>query len=197
MLAGGVDRSYPRGHEALLRRIRAQGLVCSELVPGQAPTRWRFLQRNRLIAAIGRATLVCEAGQRSGSLNTAGHAAELGRPLGAVPGPVTAAGSSGCHRLIRERGATLVGGVADLHELLGSVGSSHFDPQDSLPAESALHRRILDALPLRGGLTGQEISRRAGCSLGDTMGALAELTLLGETTEREGRWARVRSSRQR
>ena len=107
-LAGGVDQFYPSGHDALLSRIVETGVVASELPCGSAPTKWRFLMRNRLIAASTKATLVVEAGWRSGSLNTAGHAVALGRPLGAVPGPVTSAASAGCHRLIREFGATLV-----------------------------------------------------------------------------------------
>src|SRR6185312_3501642 len=96
------------GHEALLTRIVEAGVVVSELPCGQPPTKWRFLQRNRLIAAISQATVVLEAGWRSGSLNTAGHAATLGRRLGAVPGPVTSASSAGCDRLIRDFGATCV-----------------------------------------------------------------------------------------
>ena len=73
--------------------------------------------RNRLIAAASTATLVVEAGWRSGSLNTAGHAIALGRPLGAVPGPVTSAASAGCHRLIRDFGATLVTTAEEAAEL--------------------------------------------------------------------------------
>lgn len=107
-LAGGVDRFYPSGHDALLSRIVESGAVASELPCGSTPTKWRFLMRNRLIAASTKATLVVEAGWRSGSLNIAGHAVALGRPLGAVPGPVTSAASAGCHRLIREFGAVLV-----------------------------------------------------------------------------------------
>ncbi|MDF2576486.1 MAG: dprA, partial [Agromyces sp.] len=109
-LAGGVDRFYPLGHEALLARIADTGAVVSELPCGSAPTKWRFLQRNRLIAAAADATVVLEAGMRSGSLNTAGHAAALGRPLGAVPGPVTSPASAGCHRLLREFDAVCVVG---------------------------------------------------------------------------------------
>jgi len=106
-LAGGVDRFYPSGHDALLTRIVERGAVVSELPCGSAPTRWRFLNRNRLIAANSNATLVVEAGFRSGSLNTAAHATNLGRPVGAVPGPITSAASAGCHRLISE-GAMIV-----------------------------------------------------------------------------------------
>jgi DNA processing protein len=116
-LAGGVDRFYPAGHDALLSRIVEVGAVISEVPCGVPPTKWRFLQRNRLIAAATQATVVIEAGWRSGSLNTASHASSLGRPVGAVPGPVTSATSAGCHRLIREFGATLVTNVQEMHEL--------------------------------------------------------------------------------
>ncbi|MEN9751472.1 MAG: DNA-protecting protein DprA, partial [Actinomycetota bacterium] len=108
VLAGGIDRLYPSGHDALLHRIIETGAVITELPCGFAPTKWRFLQRNRLIAALSQATVVVEAGWRSGSLNTAHHALELNRPLGVVPGPVTSASSAGCHRLLRETPAVCV-----------------------------------------------------------------------------------------
>ncbi|HEX7834619.1 MAG TPA: DNA-processing protein DprA, partial [Pseudolysinimonas sp.] len=81
VLAGGLDRFYPSGHEQLIARIADRGVVLAEVPPGTTPTKWRFLLRNRLIAALSGATVVVEAGWRSGSLNTAGHAATLGRPL--------------------------------------------------------------------------------------------------------------------
>ena len=116
-LAGGVDRFYPTGHDALLSRIVTDGVVASELACTSAPTKWRFLMRNRLIAAGSTATLVVEAGWRSGSLNVAGHAKALGRPLGAVPGPVTSPTSAGCHRLIKEYGAHIITNATDATEL--------------------------------------------------------------------------------
>jgi len=125
VLAGGVDRLYPAGHRELLQRIAERHAVYSELPPGAAPSRARFLQRNRLIAALGAATVVCEAGWRSGSLNTAGHAAALGRPLGAVPGPVTSAASAGCHRLLREFDASCVTNAAEAWELAPAPRSVH------------------------------------------------------------------------
>lgn len=112
-LAGGLDRYYPTGHDALLTRIAETGAVATEIGFGQSPTRYRFLMRNRLIAAASRATVVTEAGYRSGSLNIATHAFTLGRPVGAVPGPVTSPTSAGCHRLIREYGAQLVTNAED------------------------------------------------------------------------------------
>ncbi|XPP25659.1 MAG: DNA-processing protein DprA [Leucobacter sp.] len=191
VLAGGADRPYPAAHTTLLERIAGAGTVCAEMVPGAAPTRWRFLQRNRIIAALSGATLVTEAGVRSGTLNTAGHAATLGRPLGAVPGPVNSAASAGCHRLIREYGAALVTNSREACELLGfddplgdRLDLSGIDDGGEA-RESALHRRVLDALPLRGGLDAVEIARRAGLDPGEVRGALAELELLQRVRRRD------------
>jgi DNA processing protein len=116
-LAGGVDRYYPSGHDALLTRIAEEGAVVSELPVGAPPTKWRFLSRNRLIAATTHATVVVEAGWRSGSLSTAEYAREIGRPVGAVPGPVTSAASAGCHRLIRAYGASVITNADEAAEL--------------------------------------------------------------------------------
>ena len=101
VLAGGIDIPYPAGHAALLHRIGQQGLVVSEYPPGVRPARHRFLTRNRLVAALSGATVVVEAGARSGAANTAAWARALGRAVCAVPGPVTSSASVGCHALLR------------------------------------------------------------------------------------------------
>lgn len=121
VLAGGLDRFYPAGHEELLRDVMEAGLLLSEMPPGASPTRHRFLQRNRLIAALSGAVLVVEARWRSGAQNTAGHAMGLGRELGVVPGPVTAPSSAGCHRLLKETPARLVMDEDDALALLDGV----------------------------------------------------------------------------
>nr|WP_282836770.1 DNA-processing protein DprA [Microbacterium flavum] len=121
VLAGGLDRLYPAGHTELLTRISGNGLLLSELPPGAAPTKWRFLQRGRLLAALSGTVLIAEAGYRSGSLHTAARAVELGRPVGAVPGPVTSAASAGCHRLMRDGLAAVITGYDDVRELLHTV----------------------------------------------------------------------------
>ena len=118
VLAGGVDRPYPAGHGDLLRRIADVGLLVSELPPGSAPTRHRFLARGRLMAALSGASVVAEAGARSGSLHVAAHARALGRGVGAVPGPVTSVTSAGPHRLLRDGMAQLVTDSADVARLL-------------------------------------------------------------------------------
>jgi DNA processing protein len=115
VLACGVDHTYPQGHADLLAsRSAAHGAVISEYPPGQLPQRRRFLARNRLIAALTAGTVVVEAGLRSGALNTARHARELGRPVMAVPGPVTSSASGGCHQLIRDGQATCITCAADV-----------------------------------------------------------------------------------
>ena len=141
--------------------------------------------RNRVIAALSMATLVTEAGARSGSINTAGNAAELGRPLGAVPGPVTSAASAGCHRLIREYDAAIVTTGDDVRELLGIGPGDEGIGESGGERQSPLHRRVIDALPLRGSRSTAEVARHAGLSPAETAGALAELELIGRVARRE------------
>jgi DNA processing protein len=130
VLACGVDVSYPTAHTELLDAVAAQGVIVSEWPPGRAVSRLRFLVRNRVIAALATGTLVVEAGERSGALNTARHARDLGRRLMAVPGPVTSDISAGCHQIIRDWQGMLVTSAADVVEHLSPVG----DPQALLPA---------------------------------------------------------------
>ncbi|MFC5994398.1 DNA-processing protein DprA [Pseudonocardia hispaniensis] len=114
VVANGVDRPYPMGHRELLERVADLGLMVGEVPPGAVPTRHRFMARARVMAALSAATLVVEAGARSGSMTVARRAHELGRTVGAVPGPVTSATSVGPNRLIRDRIASLVADSSDL-----------------------------------------------------------------------------------
>ncbi|GAB3450044.1 DNA-processing protein DprA [Phycicoccus ginsengisoli] len=193
VLAGGIDRAYPVGHTGLLDRIAQDGAVVSEVPPGSAPTRWRFLSRNRLIATLSRGTVVVEAGLRSGSGNTARHAREARRVVGAVPGPVTSAASAGCHVLVRE-GAELVTDVAEVVELAGRIGE--LAPPKRAPVDAAdlldpVHRKALDALPHRGALGVEALAARAGLSTGQALAALGVLELEGLCTRRRGGWRKV------
>ncbi len=187
-LAGGVDRAYPVGHARLFDDIvRSGGAVASEVACGAAPTKWRFLARNRLIGALGDATVVVEAGWRSGSLNTAGHAADLGRPLGAVPGPVTSAASAGCHRLLREYDARCVTSAADVRELLGDVVS---EPQPSTPRDHD-RVRLCDAMNSRTARTPLDLARRSGLSVERVESLLGMLALEGAAVRAESGWRQV------
>ena len=124
VLACGVDVPYPVGHAELLESVAAQGVIVSEWPPGRTVSRLRFLVRNRVIAALATGTLVVEAGERSGAVNTARHARDLGRRLMAVPGPVTSDQSAGCHRIIRDWQGTLVTTAAEVIEHLSPVGAT-------------------------------------------------------------------------
>jgi DNA processing protein len=192
-LAGGVDRFYPSGHDALLTRIVEKGAVVSELPCGSPPTKWRFLQRNRLIAAASRATIVLEAGWRSGSLNTAGHAATLGRPLGAVPGPVTSAASAGCHRLIREFDAVCVTNADEMAELAPLDAERVTDgPAHNGGGYSPEQIRVLDALSSRAARAAEEVARRSGLSVAGVQAVLGVLELDGSAKESERGWTAVK-----
>ncbi|MEY2769413.1 MAG: hypothetical protein RL359_1049 [Actinomycetota bacterium] len=121
VLAAGIDVAYPAGNARLFAEICDNGVLVSEVLPGAHAIPSRFLTRNRIIAALSQATLVVEAAFRSGSLRTARDAAELMRPVMAIPGPISAPTSEGCHRLIGERAAELVTSVADAFELVSTL----------------------------------------------------------------------------
>ena len=191
-LAGGVDRLYPAGHHDLLERIARTGAVIAELPCGAEPTKWRFLQRNRLIAAATRATVVLEAGWRSGSLNTAHHAAALGRPVGAVPGPVTSAASAGCHRLIRECDARCVTSVEEMVELLGDADTLAERGADAAAeGRNSDEIRVIDALSARSMRSPDEIARRSGMSTASVLGVLGMLALDGAAVRAASGWRKA------
>lgn len=201
VLAGGLDRAYPAGHDTLMGRLAETGAVVSEVPPGSAPTRGRFLQRNRLIAALAGGTVVVEAALRSGSLNTARTAALLGRPVGAVPGPVTSVGSAGCHALLRDGVALLVTDAAEVADLVGAIGADAVVRTSGrpLPADDLdpLAARVLDALPVRSGRPIDRICATAGLDPATVQAALGRLALLG-MAQREGTgWRVVRAREQR
>jgi DNA processing protein len=203
VLACGVDRFYPAAHESLLRRIAAEGLVVAEVAPGSMPARTRFLQRNRLIAALTAGTVVVEAGYRSGALSTAQHASKLGRRLMAVPGPVTSAVSAGCHLLLRDFEATCVTDASEVLELVRPIGAVLPD-QPALPlAEhdglNEQEMRVLDALPVRRGAALRSLTVVAGLPEPVVQAALGRLALRGlaDTARRDGAivWRRLRPAR--
>jgi DNA protecting protein DprA len=120
VVASGIDINYPAGNTRLFAEICESGAMVTEFMPGHRALPNRFLTRNRLIAALSKATLVVEAAFRSGSLRTARDAAEIFRPVMAIPGPINSPTSEGCHRLIGERSAEIVTSVADAVEFVGA-----------------------------------------------------------------------------
>ena len=188
----------------MIERIAASGAVYSEVPPGSAPTKWRFLARNRLIAASSAGTVVVEAGSRSGSLNTAAHAATLGRALGAVPGPVTSAASLGCHRLLREGAAICITSPDDVAELVGGESSDAGPVRKSSGATASSPglaertddaSRVHDALSTRAARSVEEIARRAGMTRASVEQRLGLLELEGEATRDDAGWRAVPTRR--
>lgn len=213
VLAGGVDRFYPPGNQDLLRRLAdGAGAVVSEVPPGSAPFKQRFLARNRIIAAVACATVVVEAAWRSGALSTARHATRLLRPLGAVPGPVTSGTSTGCHALLRDGAAVCVTDAAEVAELAGPYdgdavqalragapvpegGARGPSPRRLPPEVEALGeraRQVWDALPARGAAAPDALARTAGLASGVLLAGLGALELHGLAAQEAGRWRRVR-----
>lgn len=195
VLAGGLDVPYPRAHAGLLDQVAASGLLVSEHLPGEHPTRRRFLARNRLIAALSAATVIVEAAARSGARNTVTWASECHRPVLAVPGPAGSATSLTPHRLIREGEAVLVTCAAHVLEAVRPPGTLPDDERprtarllDSLDPQQAA---VLDALPSRGGRDTVELALRAGLTVPATLAALGHLAGAGLARSRpDGRWGR-------
>ncbi|MBK8076284.1 MAG: DNA-protecting protein DprA [Kineosporiaceae bacterium] len=193
VLANGIDRFYPSGNDRLLRQVAEQGCVLSEVPPGSSPTRFRFLQRNRLIAAMATTTVVVEAAWRSGAQNTANHALGLGRPVGACPGPVTSALSAGCHRLLRN-GAVCVCDAGEVVELASAIGDAVApepvvvpEPHDGLTAEQL---RVYEFVPVRKPVSLDAISRSAGLEPATVRPVLAWLVGHGLVIGVHGHWVR-------
>jgi DNA processing protein len=146
VLAGGAETAYPARMRGLHARLVAAGAVVSEMPPGFTGHRWCFPARNRIIAALASATVVVEAATRSGSLITADLAADLGRIVAAVPGPVTSRASAGANELLHA-GAAVIRGPRDVLDLvLGADAPALAEPDPPLPPLEPAQRRLLDAI---------------------------------------------------
>jgi DNA processing protein len=119
VLGTGLDVHYPAAHRAIQRRIGAQGLLLTEYAAGTTARPWHFPQRNRLMAALGQATIVIEAGATSGALLTAQVALDLGRAVGAIPGNIDSPESRGTNDLLHRTDVAPVTDVASALALLG------------------------------------------------------------------------------
>lgn len=191
VMAGGVDHLYPAGHADLLKRIIQTGAVISELPPGSIPTKWRFLQRNRLIAALSKATLVVEANWRSGSLNTVNHAERLERDIFAIPGPITSPKSAGTNKLIADHRAELVVDGADFLERIGV--QARLITAVELAGLGAIEKRVLDALGYNS-VEISEICAEAGLTRDEARFGLGNLELDGLVVRRGNAWTKSQTT---
>lgn len=201
-MAGGLDRLYPAQNSDALNMIVDRGLIMSEVSVGNTPTRWRFLERNRLIAALARHTIVVEARWRSGALNTARHAMEIGRTLWAVPGQINSPNSVGTNRLLRDGLAQTLTEAADILEYDAAagfeLGTEHESEWDQVASSSALDElterqgRVWDDLSPRSYRGVDEIAAALGLSARDVMADLFHLGRCGLAESSGTSWRKVR-----
>ena len=201
-MAGGLDRLYPAQNSDALNMIIDRGLIMSEVSVGNTPTRWRFLERNRLIAALARHTIVVEARWRSGALNTARHAMEIGRTLWAVPGQINSPNSVGTNRLLRDGLAQTLTEAADILEYDAAagfeLGTEHESEWDQAASSSTLDElterqgRVWDDLSPRSYRGVDEIAAALGLSARDVMADLFHLERCGLAESSGTSWRKVR-----
>ena len=201
-MAGGLDRLYPAQNSDALNMIVDRGLIMSEVSVGNTPTRWRFLERNRLIAALARHTIVVEARWRSGALNTARHAMEIGRTLWAVPGQINSPNSVGTNRLLRDGLAQTLTEAADILEYDAAagfeLGTEHESEWNQAASSSALDElterqgRVWDDLSPRSYRGVDEIAAALGLSARDVMADLFHLGRCGLAESSGTSWRKVR-----
>ena len=198
VLAGGVLNPYPACHtEDFRQMVAGRGVLISEVAPTARPAKWRFLTRNRLIAAWSAATIVVEAGARSGALATARWAMSCGRELGAVPGAIDAPMAVGCLELARN-GATIIRDGRDAAELAGPIEADSSSTLFGMPVEedqgidalAPVARRVFEALPRSASATVASICVSAGLGRQEVNRALMDLSVAGLVTSSTRGWAR-------
>lgn len=187
VLGGGVDVPYPPSHAALHQRIAGQGLVLSEAPTGTRPVRGAFPKRNRIIAALSETLIVIEAGDRSGALITSRHALELGRTVGAVPGPIDSPRHVGSNRLLAD-GAAFLGRIEDVLDLSSlehesarddvTAGEEHATDQSQAAILGAMHRGVSDA---------DDLTRTTNLGAREIATALSALEMAGKVVVSGGR----------
>lgn len=199
VLANGVDIPYPASNEGLFAEMAQRAVLVSESPPGTHPHRLRFLVRNRVIAALSRGTVVVEAEARSGALNTAGWAAKLGRVVLAMPGPITSRSSAGCHRLMREEGATVVTRTEEIIEAVGRLGTDLAPPPHTpvLPRDrlEPVTRSVLEAFPSRGAVGPAQLAVKAGLDLTTVNAKLGLLAAAGFIERASSGWRLTKSAK--
>lgn len=209
VLCGGLDKLYPANNEHLLLEIQRRGVLVSESPPGKRPAAWLFLKRNRLISALAKVTVVAEAAKRSGALNTAHWALELGRGVGALPGSVNSAKCVGTNLLLRD-GAHIILGVEDVLDLLGQFlsGSERISWQNGTDTGlsrqsrledlkrkgvyfSAIEECVYAALPTRTSVSEHDLSVEVAMSLGEISNALFSLQLAKLVEKQTDGWRKL------
>jgi DNA processing protein len=190
VLGTGADVPYPPRATRLYERIVERGVVVSELPPGTQARRWMFPARNRIMAALGRMTVVVEARERSGSLITAEMAQDLNREVGAVPGRVASSPAAGTNGLLHE-GAHVIRGAQDVLDALVGAGATRTIRAPTGPSIEPELAGVLDLIE-RGASNADALAREAQIEPGVLSGALLRLELSGYVrSDWSGRYERT------
>ncbi|APT92314.1 DNA-binding protein [Corynebacterium phocae] len=196
--ACGIDVNYPARNARLFDQIAATGAVVTEFPPGTTPQRHRFLTRNRLVAALAQGTVCVEAAYRSGALNTMNWTEALGKVAMAVPGPITNAGSIGCHLRIQDGRAQLITGPDGVRELLEQVGSVDVDGQLEMSFQPSITQRmshnelkVFGSMPTQMPISAADISRECGLRLPLVIHLLVALEKQAAVRRQGGEWLRI------
>lgn len=199
VLGCGPDVIYPARHRQLYEQVSAIGIVASEYPPGTRPARWTFPQRNRILAALGDAVLVVEGSRTSGAMQTAEAALELGRPVFAVPGPITGESHQGCNWLLYDGAIPAIDPCATVEEFLLRT---RIERQRRLPVDrhalspgadggslrlTPMHDRVLETLA-SGPRSIDGVVSASGLSAREVMAAMAELEVQGMVARSAGWW---------
>jgi DNA processing protein len=176
VLGTGIDVVYPRGHADLYAEIAGQGVVISEMEPGVGPFRGCFPRRNRIIAGLSRLTIVVEAGDKSGSLITATLAAEFGRDVAAVPGPIDSPQSAGSNKLLRD-GAHVIASIDDALAL-AVLAPARTAPRSLTPLGDD-EAAVWDAVAQYAVTTTDEVITHTGWPASRALAALSRLEIQG------------------
>ncbi len=173
VLGTGIDVPYPVSNRGLHAEIAKRGLVLSEYEPGTPAGPGCFPRRNRIIAALAKVTVVVEAGYKSGAINTATQAMELGRTVAAVPGPIDAPNSAGANLLLRD-GAHVIAGIADALGLLGVSRNETPAPLHLSDGESSVWSELG-----KGAASVDLLSSRTGLQIRQVLESVALLEMRG------------------
>jgi len=173
VLANGVDQPYPKSNRPIYDEIVRTGAVISELPAGSIGYQSTFLERNRIIAALAKLTIVVDAPHDSGAMNTAKHALALGRELAAVPGPIDQPQSAGSNLLIRD-GAHFIASVEDALALVGLTPPPRTPRAEPGSDEGLIWKALAD-----GALDMDTLCHRSGLPAAQALAAVTRLEIAG------------------
>lgn len=187
VLAGGVDVLYPSSNSSLFHSILEKGLIISENPIGTRPAKWKFLERNRIIAALSQMTLIVEAPEKSGALNTGNHAIECGKTLGVIPGNINSIFSTGTNKLLKE-GAYPITNTNDIYELVGNyhVENQLFEIENS--ENTLAQQRILSSMYKTKTRTVEDLFLECELDIKQLLKTLSFLETKGKILQEENGW---------